>query len=128
MERTNIFFVVAVLVLCGCSKREGSTKMGEPNVRELVKLFQRGAGSDDVAGDQLRKMGTRGRDKLITLLDDPASPQEESATIVMILHLYFPCRESKEAFERFASRIEDPKEKGVLVKMIQQMTTDPRYK
>jgi hypothetical protein len=130
MNRTTVFalFIVAVFGFGGCSKREGNSAMGEPNVRELVKLFQRGAGADDVAGEQFKKMGSRGRDQLISMLDDPSASEEDTGAIVMILHVYFPCQESKKAMERMALRIPDPNEREILVKMAQEMTKDPRYK
>jgi hypothetical protein len=53
-------------------------------------------------------MGTKGKDELIRIIDDPKTSEEEAGTIVEILHIYFPSDESYAAIDRFGARISDP--------------------
>ncbi len=95
---------VCGLVCAGCSQKKEPTL----TVHELVKLYAQKEGADDYAGPQIQRMGTKGRDELIRLIDDPKTPEEEAGTIVEILHVYFPCDESYAAIDRLGSRIADP--------------------
>jgi hypothetical protein len=78
------------------------------NIHELVKLYAQKQGGDDFAGPELEKMGTKGRNELIQIIDDPKTPDVEAGAIVEILHVHFPCAESYAAIDRFGARIPDP--------------------
>jgi hypothetical protein len=128
-QRVFVLLLVAVAVFGGCRKREGTNAMSQPTARDLVKLYQRGAGWDDVAGEQLKKMGTQGRDELIAMLDDPTTSKEDSGTIILVLSVYFPGSESTQAMERCVSKIEDPNERETAGRIIRGITkTDPQNK
>lgn len=100
--------------------------MTEQEVVELVKLYQQGAGADDVAGPKLRSEGEQTKQILIKLLDNPTTPPQLAGTITQILHVYFPCDESYDAMDRFADRIEDPKEKEKTKEMMKALRFMPR--
>ena len=78
------------------------------HVHELVSLYAKKEGGDDVAGPELENLGTKGRDEVIRMLDDPKTPSLEAAATVEILHVIFPSTESYAAIDRFGSRISDP--------------------
>jgi hypothetical protein len=78
------------------------------HVHELVSLYAKKEGGDDVAGPELQSLGTKGRDEVIRMLDDPKTPNQEATAAVEILHVIFPSSESYAAIDRFGSRISDP--------------------
>ncbi len=78
------------------------------SVVELVRLYQRGRGYDDFAGERLMRMGERAKEELIQLSDDPATPADVAETAHEILDLLFPSTETRAAIERYINRIEDP--------------------
>jgi hypothetical protein len=104
MKKYVCLVMVCGLVFSGCSKNDSPPM----NVHELVKLYAQKQGGDDYAGPELEKMGTKCRDELIRMIDDPQTPGEEVSAIVEILHIHFPCAESNEAIDRFGARIPDP--------------------
>ena len=77
--RTFISFSVVIMTLItGCKSKEDKA-MTEQEVIELVKLYQEGAGSDDIAGERLKAGGEETKAVLIKLLDDPDTPEDEGA-------------------------------------------------
>ncbi len=85
------------------------------HVHELVSLYARKQGGDDVAGPELQSLGTKGRDEVIRLLDDPKTPNQEAAAAVEILNVIFPSSESYAAIDRFGSRISGPAQRKMFL-------------
>ena len=122
------FIYYVLLALCavavvGCDKKR-QTPM---RVQELVELYSQKRGADNVAGPELKRMGTPARDELIQILDKPKTSEEKAGMIIEILHVYFPCEQSYQAMDRFASRIEDPKQRESFQQIIALIkSSDPR--
>jgi hypothetical protein len=95
------------------------------SVKQLVKLYEQGSGADDVAGQQLVRMGNKARDKLIKMLDDPKVSKDDAGSIVMILFVYFRCEESIRALDRYADGHNDPKLRGLIESMKKMMRSGP---
>ncbi len=121
MRPTNEFAVARRMLLAAClvtlcwpAVSKCQTTDAAVKVRKLVRLYAQGAGSDDVAGAELTRMGSKARDQLIRMLDDPKTPSDDQASIMMILMVYFPSEESCRALERLAVRTPDPKARDVL--------------
>jgi len=93
---------------CGTKEEKSIT---EQEVIELVKLYQEGAGSDDIAGERLMAGGEKTKAILIKLLDDPNTPDNLIGTVGMILHIHFPSDETYDALDRSVERIENPEER-----------------
>jgi len=121
---TILVLIVAILVT-GCNSKKGKS-MTEQEIIELVKLYQQGAGADDIAGSQLRSGGEETKQILIKLLDDSSTPNQLVGTLAQILHVCFPCDESYDALDRFANRIENPEEKTKTIQMMKVMRSMPR--
>ncbi len=85
--------------------------------KELVRLYAQGGGSDDVASAEFLRRGTKARDELIVMLDDPKTAKEDSQAIVMILFVHFRSDASIRALERYATRTKGP----FILKLIEEM-------
>jgi len=92
-------------------------------VKQLVKLYAEGAGSDDEAGEQFLRMGVKARDELIRMLDDPKTSQDDAGTLLMILCVYFRSEETIRALDRYAARSKDPKVRGLIEGMKKMIRT-----
>ena len=125
MQTYIIFVLIGAFLVPGCSSKEGKS-MTEQEIIELVKLYQQGAGADDVAGPQLRIGGEQTKQILIKLLDDPTTQEQLVGTIAQILHVYFPCDESYDAMDRFANRIDDINEREKTQQMMKALRSMPR--
>jgi hypothetical protein len=124
----QFFCATCLLAFCysafvACKRNEGKTV----DIQHLVKLYQEGSGSDDVAGAELQAMGSGARDELIRMLDSPQTPQDDLGTIVQMLSVYFPSEESIRALDRFGARCGDARLRAVLQQMQAMMRkNDPR--
>jgi hypothetical protein len=120
-----ILVLIGALLVTGCRSKKGES-MTEQEIIELVKVYQQGAGFDDIAGPQLKSGGEQTKLILIELLDEPTTSDWLIGTIVEILHVYFPCDESYDAMDRFADRIEDAEEKIKTQQMLKGIRSMPR--
>jgi site-specific recombinase len=114
-----------VILVAGCRSKEVKA-LTEEQIIDLVKLYQQGAGADDIAGQKLKNGGEQTKSVLIKLLDNPTTPQELSGTIMQILHVYFPSDETYNALDRFAEKIKDPLEREKAQQMMKAMRSMPR--
>ncbi len=95
-------------------------------VRQLVKLYQQGAGSDDVAFSELQKMGDSARDELIRMLDDPNTSPDDAGAVVMLLFAGFRSEKPIQALERYGAKSGDPRLQDMLRQMREMMkANDP---
>ncbi len=119
MKIHHIALVVLGCTLTACNRQSDSSFTSTTtdaalsqtqiaHVHALVSLYAKKQGGDDVAAPELESMGTKGRDEVIRMLDDPKTPNQEAAAAVEILHVIFPSSESYAAIDRFGSRISDP--------------------
>jgi hypothetical protein len=124
-RRTMISLLVVGVSLFpgGCSKQRGGSSASRPSIRDVVKLYAKGQGSDDIASQQIREMGTDARDGLIAMLDDPNTQEPDPQTIIFMLAVHFPGSESKSAMERYVSRIPDPNQRELAEKVIKEITS-----
>jgi hypothetical protein len=128
----KILHVVLLALGCtvtGCSRHADSPSAGSSqspqaptlsqaeiaHVHELVRLYAKKEGGDDVAGPELQGMGTRARDEVIRMLDDVATPKQEQAAAIEILNAIFPSSKSFAAIDRFGSRISDPEQRKLFM-------------
>jgi hypothetical protein len=114
-----------MILATGCRSKEVKA-VTEEEVIDLVKLYQQGAGADDIAGPQLKSGGEQTKAILIKLLDNSTTPQELLGTVAQILHVYFPSDETYDALDRFAERIKDPEEREKTRQMMKVMRSMPR--
>jgi hypothetical protein len=85
------------------------------HVHELVTLYSKKEGGDDAAAPELQGLGTKGRDEVIRILDDPKTPKQDNAAAIEILNVIFPSSESYAAIDRFGSRISDPAQRKMFL-------------
>jgi len=81
------------------------------SILDLVRLYERGSGYDDVAASEFARRGDAARDELIRILDStPAAKlsSNETAAVVEILEYKFPSHEASDAVERARSHLTDP--------------------
>jgi hypothetical protein len=125
MRTYIILGFVSMILATGCRSKEVKA-VTEEEVIDLVKLYQQGAGADDIAGPQLKSGGEQTKAILIKLLDNSTTPQELLGTVAQILHVYFPSDETYDALDRFAERIKDPEEREKTRQMMKVMRSMPR--
>ena len=111
-----LFVIGCTLIACNRHSDNSSTATSDAtlsqaqitHVHELVSLYAKKEGGDDAAAPELKSLGTKGRDEVIRMLDDPKTPNQEEAAAVEILNVIFPSSESYAAIDRYGSRISDP--------------------
>lgn len=125
MRTYIILGFISVILTTGCKSKEEKA-MTEQDVINLVKLYQQGAGADDIAGPRLKSGGGQTKAILIQLLDDPSTSEQLVGTIAQILHVYFPSDETYDALDRFVERIENPEEREKTRQMMKVLRSMPR--
>jgi hypothetical protein len=125
MKMNYVVLFVLGFTLTACNRHSDNPSIPASNaslsqaqiahVHELVSLYAKKNGGDDAAAPELENLGTKGRDEVIRMLDDPKTPNLEDAAAVEILNVIFPCSESYAAIDRFGSRISDPAQRKMFL-------------